>query len=103
MVKDHWQIYQHGGDETASGQFDTLPTYEVQSAVLDVAMKACRLIGNGLYGVDIKQKGDQAFVIEVNDNPSIDSDVEDAWLKDELYMLVMQEFLHRMEKKASAS
>ena len=103
MVKDHWQIYQHGGDETASGRFDTLPTYEVPSAVLDVAMKACRLIGNGLYGVDIKQKGDQAFVIEVNDNPSIDSDVEDAWLKDELYMLVMQEFLHRMEKKASAS
>jgi len=37
-------------------------------------------------------------VIEVNDNPSIDSGVEDKFLGGELYTLVMQEFLSRMEE-----
>ena len=38
-------------------------------------------------------------VIEVNDNPSIDADVEDAYLGDDLYRRIMSEFLRRMERK----
>jgi glutathione synthase/RimK-type ligase-like ATP-grasp enzyme len=38
-------------------------------------------------------------VIEVNDNPSIDAGVEDRFLGGELYTLIMQEFLSRMEEK----
>jgi len=34
-------------------------------------------IGNGLYGVDLKQVGDEYFVIEVNDNPTIAAGEED--------------------------
>ena len=30
-------------------------------------------IGNGLYGVDIKNNNGDAYVIEVNDNPSLES------------------------------
>ena len=101
MVKDHWQIYNHGGAEVESGGFDTLPTYEAPKAVIDAAVKASRLIGDGLYGIDLKQAGDKAYVIEVNDNPSIDSDVEDLWLKQELYQIIMQEFLNRLEKRVS--
>jgi glutathione synthase/RimK-type ligase-like ATP-grasp enzyme len=76
-----------------------LPTYEVPRNVVQAALNATRLIGNGLYGVDIKQSGNRVAVIEVNDNPSIDSDVEDRFLGGELYTLVMQEFLSRMEAK----
>ncbi|MBB5320243.1 RimK family protein [Marinobacter oulmenensis] len=97
MVKGHWQIYQHGGASVQSGDFETLPTYEVPRAVIQAALNATRLIGNGLYGVDIKQSGNRVAVIEVNDNPSIDSGVEDRFLGGELYTLVMQEFLSRME------
>ena len=90
MVGDHWQIYQHGQNtEVSSGGWDTLPTYEVPKPVLKAAVKAARLIGDGLYGIDIKQRGNQAFVIEVNDNPSIDSSVEDAFLGQELYRLIV--------------
>jgi glutathione synthase/RimK-type ligase-like ATP-grasp enzyme len=97
MVKGHWQIYQHGGAEVDSGGFETMPTYEVPKNVIQAALNATRLIGHGLYGVDIKQSGNRVAVIEVNDNPSIDAGVEDRFLGGELYTLIMQEFLSRME------
>ena len=74
-----------------------MPTYEVPRNVIQTALNATRLIGNGLYGVDIKQSGNRVAVIEVNDNPSIDAGVEDLFLGGELYTLIMQEFLSRME------
>ncbi len=99
MVRNHWQIYQHGENRIDAGGFDTLPTYEVPRDVIQAALNATRLIGNGLYGVDIKQAGKRVAVIEVNDNPSIDAGVEDRFLGGELYTLIMQEFLSRMEAK----
>ncbi len=101
MVQGHWQIYQHGGASVDSGEFDTLPTYEVPKKVIQAALNATRLIGDGLYGVDIKQSGNRVAVIEVNDNPSIDAGIEDRFLGGELYTLIMQEFLTRMEAKRS--
>ncbi len=99
MVQGHWQIYQHGeNQEVDSGSFDTLPTYEVPRNVIQAALNATRLIGNGLYGVDIKQAGNRVAVIEVNDNPNVDAGVEDRFLGVELYTLIMQEFLSRMEE-----
>ncbi|MCY7296727.1 RimK family protein [Alteromonas sp. a30] len=99
MARNHWQIYNHASKRNTSGGFDTLPTFEVPHTVLQAAMKACRFIGNGLYGVDIKQADDRVCVIEVNDNPSIEHKVEDAYLGDELYMQIMQEFADRLEAR----
>src|SRR5690606_6966543 len=74
MSKGHWQIYHHkDGGKTASGSARTVPIREVPPKVLRVALKAARLMGNGLYGVDLKQSGDQVVVMEVNDNPNIDA------------------------------
>ena len=101
MVKDHWQIYRHKDEQnekTKAGGFDTLPTFEVPKAVLQAALKATKQIGNGFYGVDVKQSGDKAYVIEVNDNPSIETGVEDEFLGNELYSLIIQEFVRRMEE-----
>ena len=67
--------------------------------MLKIATKAAKLIGNGLYGLDIKQSGNRIVIIEINDNPSIDAGVEDRFLGGELYTLIMQEFLSRMEEK----
>lgn len=94
MAPRHWQIYNPGSKRYFSGGFETMATYEAPKAVLEAAMRACKVVGNGLYGVDIKVSNGNAYVIEVNDNPSIDHKVEDAWLGDELYMQVMSEF-HR--------
>ncbi len=102
MVKNHWQIYRHGSSKSDSGNFDTLPTFEVPRFILDAALKATQLIGNGLYGVDVKQKDGKGYVIEVNDNPNLDRNIEDRYLGDELYRQIMEEFLRRMENRRKA-
>ncbi|RLQ22618.1 carboxylate--amine ligase [Seongchinamella sediminis] len=99
MARNHWQIYNHDARRDFSGDFETLATFEVPRPVLDSALKACAIIGNGLYGVDIKYHQGKAYVIEVNDNPSIDHRVEDAYLGRELYMQVMGEFQRRLEAR----
>lgn len=98
MARHHWQIYRHGTKRSISGACDTLPTFEVPKKVLSAALKACAVVGNGLYGVDIKEVGGKAYVIEVNDNPNIDHGYEDLYLGDELYMQIMSEFLRRFEQ-----
>ncbi|HEX7113237.1 MAG TPA: RimK family protein [Mizugakiibacter sp.] len=100
MSRGHWQIYNHGAKGSAkSGGFKTLPVREAPAEVIKLALRATQPIGDGLYGVDIKQTKDRVVVIEVNDNPSIDSGVEDAYLGDDLYRRIMEEFLRRMQRK----
>lgn len=99
MARGHWQIYNHAAKTNTSGGFETLPTFEVPKPVLDAAIKACSVIGKSLYGVDIKQANGKVYVIEVNDNPSIESKVEDLYLGKELYMIIMQEFVNRLEAR----
>ncbi|GLQ29666.1 RimK family protein [Litoribrevibacter albus] len=99
MARNHWQIYNHSSKRNFSGGFDSLPTFEVPRKVLEAAHRAAAVVGNGLYGIDIKELNGQAYVLEVNDNPSIDHGVEDKYLGDELYMQIMAEFLRRLEAR----
>lgn len=100
MAKKHWQIVKHGGNGRAEqGSSRTLAVEDAPAEVTAIAVKAAGLIGDGLYGVDLKQNDRGVFVIEINDNPSIDLGVEDAKLKDELYRLVMRDFLRRLESR----
>jgi glutathione synthase/RimK-type ligase-like ATP-grasp enzyme len=100
MSRGHWQIYNHGAKGTAkSGGFETLAVREAPADVVKLALRATAAIGDGLYGVDLKQSSDRLAVIEVNDNPSIDAGVEDAYLGEDLYRRIMDEFLKRMERK----
>ena len=49
----------------------------VNPRLLDTAVNAAAAIGTGLYGIDIKQIGNEYIVIEVNDNPTISAGEED--------------------------
>ncbi|MHA6247841.1 RimK family protein [Pontibacter sp. CAU 1760] len=99
MAKGHWQIYNWNGakkkDEEGAGE--TVPFEQVPFHVLHTALKAANLIGDGLYGVDLKEIDGKAYVIEVNDNPSIDAGVEDKILKKELYKSIMKSIKRRIE------
>ena len=100
MSRGHWQIYNHAARGAArSGGFDTMAMHDAPPEVVKLALRATHAIGDGLYGVDIKQTRDRLVVIEVNDNPSLDAGVEDGHLGSELYLRIMQEFLRRMERK----
>ncbi len=100
MSRGHWQIYNHAAKgEAKSGDFKTFPIREVPNEVIKLALRATQQIGDGLYGVDLKQIGDRVVIIEVNDNPNIDWGIEDAYLGEDLYRRVMHEFLRRLERK----
>jgi glutathione synthase/RimK-type ligase-like ATP-grasp enzyme len=67
--------------------------------VVATALKAANLIGDGLYGVDLKQTERGVVVIEVNDNPNIETGVEDQILQSVLYRQVMETFARRLERE----
>ncbi len=98
MAKGHWQIYLHGDNgKSTPGLVDTIPIYQVPAQVLKTAIKATSCIGKGLYGVDLKVVNGKAVVIEINDNPSIDHEIEDAILGDELYYRIINHFVRQMD------
>jgi glutathione synthase/RimK-type ligase-like ATP-grasp enzyme len=97
MAKKHWQIVRHAENGKAvEGGFRTLPMAATPREVLDTAVRAARLVGRGLYGVDLKQNERGVFVIEVNDNPNLVHDVEDAAEKDEIWRRMASWFLKRL-------
>lgn len=99
MSKKHWQILNYDSNgNPIEGNSNTCPVGDAPPEVVTIALKAANLIGDGLYGVDLKQSEDgNVYIIEVNDNPSIETGVEDGCLKDELYNIIMREFLRRLE------
>jgi glutathione synthase/RimK-type ligase-like ATP-grasp enzyme len=52
---------------------------QVPPHVIRLGIDAANAIGRGLYGVDIKNANGDAYVIEVNDNPSIESGEDDCY------------------------
>jgi glutathione synthase/RimK-type ligase-like ATP-grasp enzyme len=102
MAKNHWQIIKRQGSRKEEGLFETIPLAATPPKVLQTALKAANLIGDGLYGVDLKQVGNHYYIIEVNDNPSIDAGIEDLVLRDELYLAIMRSFLKRIEERKGA-
>jgi len=99
MARGHWQIYNHAKGAQGFGEADTWPIDAAPPEVVKTAIKAANLIGDGLYGVDVKEVNGRAMVIEINDNPNIDAGVEDHVLGDELYLRVMRSFLRRLESR----
>jgi glutathione synthase/RimK-type ligase-like ATP-grasp enzyme len=103
MAKGHWQIIDYGKTgKIREGNADAIRIEDVPEPVLNTALKAANLIGDGLYGVDLKFVGKKVYVIEVNDNPNIDAGMEDLILKDELYQTVIKSFIRRIEEKKLA-
>lgn len=100
MSNKHWQVLRHKkGGGVAEGGWRTLAVEDAPQQVVRTALKAAKLIGRGLYGVDLKETPDGVFVIEVNDNPNLESDVEDGVLKDELYRIILKEFVRRLDAR----
>jgi len=52
---------------------ESVPENEIPHHVVTLGIEAANAIGHGLYGVDIKNNNGDACVIEVNDNPSLES------------------------------
>ncbi|MBK2027308.1 RimK family protein [Allofrancisella guangzhouensis] len=99
MAKGHWQITNHSKKSTQHGNTEAFAIHQVEKSIIKTAIKAAKTISNGLYGIDIKVVNGKPMVIEINDNPSIDSYIEDAYVGEQLYSTIMLEFLNRMNYK----
>ncbi|TVQ86056.1 MAG: RimK family alpha-L-glutamate ligase [Chromatiaceae bacterium] len=100
MSPAHWQVVRHRGDgRRDEGGAETIPVEQAPADVVRLALRAANLIGDGLYGVDVKATARGAVVIEVNDNPSLDAGVEDAVLGEQLYQAIIGDLIARLERR----
>lgn len=101
MAKGHWQIYNWDAKkkDDKDGNADCLPIEKVPKQIIKIALRAAKLMGKGLYGIDIKVVKGKAMVIEINDNPNIDAGVEDAFYGDTVYMEILTALKNRIENK----
>ncbi len=99
MAKKHWQIVNHERrGKPDQGGYRAFRLAEVPPPVVETAVRAARCIGQGLYGVDLKETPDGVVVIEVNDNPNLDHGCEDAGEGDEVWRRLTGWFIERLEK-----
>jgi glutathione synthase/RimK-type ligase-like ATP-grasp enzyme len=99
MAPGHWQVVKRESGRTLEGSTQALSVGEAPEIVVRTAVRAANLIGDGLYGVDLKQDGPQCYVMEINDNPNLDAHNEDGVLKEALYREVMGVFMRRIQER----
>lgn len=100
MVPQHWQIMNNDSrGRRRYGKVEAVALEDVPAGILRNAERAANLIGDGLYGVDMKQIGRRNIVIEVNDNPNIDAGYEDAVIGDALYQRIMHGIAQRVQQR----
>jgi len=99
MAPGHWQIHKREGEEHVEGDTVGFAIGEVPEVVVETALKACNLIGRGLYGVDLKQSGEKCWLIVVNVNPNIDAGNEDQIMGDAIYREILGTFARRIKQR----
>lgn len=100
MAKKHWQIIKHeAGGFAREGGFRTLAVADAPAEVVEAGVRAAAAIGDGLYGVDLKSGPEGPAVIEVNDNPNMDTRVEGAVLKERMWTALLEWFVARLDAR----
>lgn len=97
MAPGHWQIARQAGTTTRYGKVEAVPLADVPAEVMELSVACAALIGDGLYGVDLKETADGPVLIEINDNPNLDAGYEDAAEGDRPYEALVDAFLRRIE------
>src|SRR5437667_371700 len=99
MARGHWQIVKHRPDGSShEGGFRTFELDKAPPELIDIAVRAARPIGDGFYGVDIKETDRGFIVMEVNDNPNLEHGIEDQVGKDEIWTRLLKWFIERFEQ-----
>jgi len=98
MAEGHWQIRSAEGAAERFGPVEAVPRNRAPAEVTDLAGRAAGLIGQGLYGVDIKETPSGPVVIEINDNPNLDLGEDDTADGDAIYRDIVEYFLRRVEE-----
>jgi glutathione synthase/RimK-type ligase-like ATP-grasp enzyme len=103
MARGHWQIIHGGRTHGRYGRVEPVPVDEAPRGAVELGVRAASLIGDGLFGVDVKEVGGRFLVMEVNDNPNIESGLEDHLQKNGLYEAIAEWFRIRLDARGGNS
>lgn len=98
MARGHWRIRAEDKRGISYGKVEAVHRDHAPREVTRVALRACRAVGNGLYGVDLKDTRRGPVVIEINDNPNIDVGYEDRADGDVIFEDLIDCFTRRIER-----
>jgi len=101
MAPGHWQIISREDGTDRYGRVTAVPENEAPPGLIEVAVRAASLFGDGLFGVDVKAVDGRLMVMEINDNPSIDAGYEDGLLKQSLYDEIAIWFRNRLDRRGA--
>lgn len=93
IPKGGWRIRDYVGNKKIWGDVIAVKVDNLPKKLRKIAIDAGKSIGNGLYGVDIKEVNGNYYVIEVNDNPTIMHGYEDA-KNPEIYEKIIKALLN---------
>ncbi|HEX9877432.1 MAG TPA: RimK family protein [Gammaproteobacteria bacterium] len=103
MARGHWQIQKaHGESRRSYGKVEAIAIENAPKEAVALAVRTANLIGQGFYGVDLKELDGRFYVMEINDNPNVEAGYEDTVLKDALYSSIIGYFLDRFERRIPA-
>ncbi|HSH75343.1 MAG TPA: RimK family protein [Longimicrobiales bacterium] len=103
MARGHWQIVSRKGKTDRYGKVEAVAASEAPRGLIQTAVRAASLFGDGLFGVDLKVLDGRLMVMEVNDNPNLDADYEDAIVKDEVYDALAAWFRTRLDRRGEGA
>lgn len=99
MARGHWQIVSRKGRTDRYGRVEAAAAEEAPPGLVQTAVRAASLFGDGFFGVDVKVVDGRLMVMEVNDNPNLEAGYEDAILKDAIYDALAAWFRTRLDRR----
>jgi glutathione synthase/RimK-type ligase-like ATP-grasp enzyme len=73
-----WKVKSKINGRNVWGDTIAVPRESISQELKDICINLSKCVGDGLYGLDVKETEDGYRVIEINDNPSIYDGYEDA-------------------------
>lgn len=89
IPKGGWKVRAKINGRQIWGDVEAISRKNISKELKKISIKTSKCIGDGLYGLDIKEVNGNYFVIEINDNPSIHAGHEDAKNSD-IYMKIIK-------------
>jgi len=77
-----WKVKSKINGKNVWGDTIAVPRESISPELKDICIALSKYVGDGLYGIDVKETDDGYRVIEINDNPSIYDGYEDTVDKD---------------------
>ncbi len=77
-----WKVKSKINGKNVWGDTIALPRESISPELKEISIALSKCVGDGLYGLDVKETNSGYKVIEINDNPSIYDGYEDAVDKD---------------------